>query len=141
MFVIKIAAVAGSILAVIRDMRRSGMTVEVSHETRFARDATDRVVFMDQGQIVEQGEPSDIVTAPRHERVMAFLSDLTPNWARPATPGQSSWEPTTMDEVRQCGRLAGNAVFGRYGPPAEPTGIPKRPTTTNDTKRRMIREE
>ncbi len=70
----------GSVLAVMRDMRESGMTmVVVSHEMRFARDAADRVIFMDQGSIVEQGKPADIFTAPSHERTKAFLSDLTPN--------------------------------------------------------------
>ena len=51
----------GSVLAVMSDMRRAGMTmVVVSHEMRFARDAADRVVFMDHGVIVEQGKPSEL---------------------------------------------------------------------------------
>ena len=50
--------------------------VVVSHEMRFARDAADRVVFMDAGAIVEQGPPAELFGAPRHERTRSFLSEL-----------------------------------------------------------------
>ena len=54
----------GSVLAVMRDMRRAGMTmVVVSHEMRFAREAADRVVFMEAGRIVEEGPPERIFAA------------------------------------------------------------------------------
>ncbi len=67
----------GSVLAVMRDLKAAGMTmVVVSHEMRFARDAADRVVFMDKGVIVEQGTPSDIFGAPREERTRAFVAEL-----------------------------------------------------------------
>src|ERR1700682_3850657 len=67
----------GSVLAVMRDMRRAGMTmVVVSHEMRFARDAADRVVFMDHGVIVEQGTPSEVFGQARHQRTRAFVSPL-----------------------------------------------------------------
>ena len=67
----------GSVLKVMRDMRDSGMTmVVVSHEMRFARDAADRVVFMDQGVIVEQQAPGEIFSNPREARTRAFLADL-----------------------------------------------------------------
>jgi len=65
----------GSVLEVIRELKRSGMTMLVaSHEMQFARDAADRVVFMDQGEIVERGTPEEIFSAPRHERTRAFLA-------------------------------------------------------------------
>ena len=49
----------GSVLAVMRDLKAAGMTMlVVSHELRFARDAADRIIFMDQGQIVEEGPPA-----------------------------------------------------------------------------------
>ncbi|KZD12625.1 ectoine/hydroxyectoine ABC transporter ATP-binding protein EhuA [Oceanibaculum pacificum] len=67
----------GSVLTVMRELREAGMTmVVVSHEMRFARDAADRVVFMDDGLIVEQGDPAHIFGAPRHERTRTFLANF-----------------------------------------------------------------
>jgi polar amino acid transport system ATP-binding protein len=48
----------------------------VSHELRFARDAADRIIFMDQGQIVEEGPPSAILGAPREGRTRSFVAEL-----------------------------------------------------------------
>ena len=50
--------------------------VVVSHEMGFARAAADRVLFMDDGLIVEQGAPLEIFTAPRQERTRAFISQI-----------------------------------------------------------------
>jgi polar amino acid transport system ATP-binding protein len=67
----------GDVLRSMRELKSSGMTmVVVSHEMRFARDAADRVVFMDHGQIVEQGPPAELFGAPTHERTKSFLSEL-----------------------------------------------------------------
>jgi polar amino acid transport system ATP-binding protein len=67
----------GSVLAVMRQMRESGMTmVVVSHEMRFARTAADRVIFMDEGVILEQGPPEKIFSDPDHPRIKEFLSSL-----------------------------------------------------------------
>src|SRR3546814_10679904 len=67
----------GSVLAVMRELRDAGMTmVVVSHEMRFARDAADRVVFMDDGLIVEQGPPERIFGDPQHARTRSFLADV-----------------------------------------------------------------
>jgi polar amino acid transport system ATP-binding protein len=67
----------GSVLAVMGDMARAGMTmVVVSHEMRFAREAADRVVFMDHGVIVEQGAPGEIFGQSQHARTRAFVSQL-----------------------------------------------------------------
>ena len=67
----------GSVLAVMREMRESGMTmVVVSHEMRFARSAADRVVFMDQGRILEQGAPQKIFNAPEHSRIREFIASI-----------------------------------------------------------------
>ena len=67
----------GSVLAVMREMRESGMTmVVVSHEMRFARSAADRVVFMDQGVILEQGPPQKLFNEPDHERVKEFIASI-----------------------------------------------------------------
>jgi polar amino acid transport system ATP-binding protein len=68
----------GSVLGVMRELKQDGMTmVVVSHEMRFARDAADRVIFMDHGVIVEEAPPSQIFTSPREPRTRAFISELT----------------------------------------------------------------
>jgi polar amino acid transport system ATP-binding protein len=67
----------GSVLAVMREMRESGMTmVVVSHEMRFARSAADRVVFMDQGRILDEGPPQRIFNAPEHSRIKEFIASI-----------------------------------------------------------------
>jgi len=67
----------GSVLAVMRDLKSGGMTmVVVSHEMRFARDAADRVLFMDRGVIVEEGAPDAIFGAPKEARTRAFVGEL-----------------------------------------------------------------
>ena len=68
----------GSVLAVMRDLKARGMTMlVVSHELRFAREAADRVVFMDDGRIVEQGSPDSLFNAPRQSRTKAFVAQLS----------------------------------------------------------------
>jgi polar amino acid transport system ATP-binding protein len=67
----------GSVLNVMRELRRGGMTMlVVSHEMRFARDAADRVIFMDHGVIVEEGSPEQIFAKPKEARTRAFLTEL-----------------------------------------------------------------
>jgi polar amino acid transport system ATP-binding protein len=67
----------GSVLAVMRDLRASGMTmVVVSHEMRFAREAADRVVFLEDGAIVEQGPPARIFGPDAGARTRAFVSEI-----------------------------------------------------------------
>ena len=65
----------GEVLAVMKELARSGMTMMVvTHELGFAREVADRVVYMDQGAIIEQGRVSDVLGTPREERTRAFLS-------------------------------------------------------------------
>ena len=67
----------GSVLAVMRAMRESGMTmVVVSHELQFARAAADRVVFIDHGEIVEEGPPARIFGDPAHARTREFVARI-----------------------------------------------------------------
>ncbi len=67
----------GGVLAVMRELRESGMTmVVVSHEMGFARAAADRVLFMDEGLVVEAGTPAQIFTAPREERTRTFIGQI-----------------------------------------------------------------
>jgi polar amino acid transport system ATP-binding protein len=68
----------GSVLQVMRELRESGMTmVVVSHEMRFAEEAADHVLFMDEGVIVEEGRPEQVFRETQHERTRAFLSRVT----------------------------------------------------------------
>ena len=68
----------GSVLNVMRQLKSGGMTMlVVSHEMRFARDAADRVIFVDHGQIVEEGTPPQIFSSPTEARTRAFVAELT----------------------------------------------------------------
>jgi polar amino acid transport system ATP-binding protein len=64
----------GEVLIVMRDLARSGMTMlVVTHEMQFAREVGDHLVFMDDGRIVEEGKPRDVLDRPREERTQRFL--------------------------------------------------------------------
>ena len=65
------------VLKIIRELAAEHMTmVIVTHEMMFARDVSDRIIFMDQGVIVEEGAPEQVIGNPQHERTRAFLSKL-----------------------------------------------------------------
>ncbi|HWC33657.1 MAG TPA: amino acid ABC transporter ATP-binding protein [Mycobacteriales bacterium] len=67
----------GEVLAVMRDLAKSGMTMfVVTHEMGFAREVGDQLVFMDGGVVVEAGTPRDVISNPQHERTRAFLSKV-----------------------------------------------------------------
>ena len=67
----------GEVLSVMKELADEGMTmVVVTHEMGFAREVASRVLFMDQGQILEEGTPEQIFTAPRHPRLQEFLSKV-----------------------------------------------------------------
>lgn len=64
------------VLQVMRDLKKTGVTMlVVSHEMRFARDAADRIVFMEHGQILEQGAPAEILASPPGNRARDFMID------------------------------------------------------------------
>src|SRR5207249_3144443 len=64
----------GEVLVVMRDLARDGMTMlVVTHEMQFAREVGDHLVFMDEGVIVEQGKPVDVLDRPKEERTQRFL--------------------------------------------------------------------
>ena len=65
------------VLDVMTDLAKEGMTMlVVTHEMGFAREVADRVIFMDEGMILEEGTPSQFFTSPRHERTKAFLKQI-----------------------------------------------------------------
>ncbi len=67
----------GEVLNVMKELAKSGMTmVIVTHEMGFARDVSDRVIFMADGYVVEEGKPEQIFSAPQHKRTKSFLSRL-----------------------------------------------------------------
>jgi ABC-type polar amino acid transport system ATPase subunit len=67
----------GEVLKVMRDLAHTGMTmIIVTHEMDFAREVSDRVIFMDKGLIVEQGTPQEIFSAPKEKRTIDFLKKL-----------------------------------------------------------------
>ncbi|MFE1953113.1 amino acid ABC transporter ATP-binding protein [Streptomyces sp. NPDC059524] len=67
----------GEVLDVIKDLAHQGTTmIVVTHEIGFAREVADTVVFMDEGRIVEQGAPAEVLDAPREDRTKAFLSKV-----------------------------------------------------------------
>jgi ABC-type polar amino acid transport system ATPase subunit len=67
----------GEVLAVMKSLAEEGMTmVVVTHEMGFAREVADRVLFMDDGRLVEQGTPAELFGNPQHDRTRSFLSKV-----------------------------------------------------------------
>lgn len=65
----------GEVLEVMKDLAKSGLTmIVVTHEMQFAKDVSDRVIFMDQGVIAEEGTPEEVFEHPKNERTKQFLS-------------------------------------------------------------------
>ena len=65
----------GEVLSVMKDLAKEGMTmIVVTHEMAFAKDVADRVIFMADGYVVEEGTPGEVLGNPREERTKAFLS-------------------------------------------------------------------
>lgn len=75
----------GEVLNVMRQLAAEGMTmIIVTHEMKFAKEISDRVIFMDQGLVVEQGPPHQLFSAPAHPRTQAFLRAVLGKQAFPS---------------------------------------------------------
>ena len=75
----------GEVLVVMRDLARDGMTmVCVTHEMGFAREVADRVLFMDEGRVLERATPGEFFNRPQHPRAQQFLSDIRTPFAKAA---------------------------------------------------------
>jgi ABC-type polar amino acid transport system ATPase subunit len=82
----------GEVLIVMRDLARSGMTmIVVTHEMQFAREVGDHLIFIDEGRIVEQGKPAEVLDRPKQERTRRFL--------RRSLQLAESLEELTVEEV------------------------------------------
>jgi polar amino acid transport system ATP-binding protein len=69
----------GEVLSVMTDLAKKGMTMlVVTHEMWFAKEVADRVIFMDEGFILEEASPQDMFTSPKEERTLAFLKQVLP---------------------------------------------------------------
>lgn len=67
------------VLQVMRDLAAEGMTMlVVTHEIGFAREVSDRIVVLADGQIVEEGRPEKLLSAPKHQRTREFLAKILP---------------------------------------------------------------
>ena len=67
----------GEVLSLIKDVAESGMTmIIVTHEMGFAREVATRILFMDNGEVIEQGTPSEVFDHPKHPRLQEFLSKV-----------------------------------------------------------------
>ena len=67
----------GEVLNVMKNLAENGMTmVRVTHEMGFAREVADRVLFIDEGNILEQGTPAELFGNPQHDRTKNFLSKV-----------------------------------------------------------------
>jgi ABC-type polar amino acid transport system ATPase subunit len=67
----------GEVLAVMKDLAKEGMTmVVVTHEMGFAKEVGDRILFIDQGKIMEENNPKEFFENPKHPRTIDFLSKV-----------------------------------------------------------------
>jgi polar amino acid transport system ATP-binding protein len=105
----------GDVLAVMRDLAESGMTMMVvTHEMAFAREVGDRVVFMDDGQVMEEGPAAQVIGSPRTERARVFLHRvLNPTAVDESELGQT--EPPQPGDPDYRPPPAGHGRAGRPG--------------------------
>jgi ABC-type polar amino acid transport system ATPase subunit len=85
----------GEVLTVLRGLAQAGMTmIVVTHEVRFAREVADRVVFMDEGLVVEQGPPEQLLDHPKQERTQRFLRMVAQTDASAVAESSAAADPS-----------------------------------------------
>ena len=116
----------GEVLDVIKDLAlTTGMTmVVVTHEMGFARDVADRVVVMDDGQIIEEGTPEDIFTNPRNERTRTFLKRVLKEVEEldPLKPDFSTLKNGNGDQAKANKGAEQENALGNVGADMQMTG-------------------
>ena len=76
---LNVPELVGEVIGVMEELGEEGMTmVVVTHEMWFAKEAADRVIFMDEGIILEKGTPEKMFSSPEHARTKEFLSQILP---------------------------------------------------------------
>ncbi|MFZ5644316.1 MAG: amino acid ABC transporter ATP-binding protein [Bacillota bacterium] len=86
----------GEVLSVMKQLAREGMTmIVVTHEMGFAKEVADRVIFMDEGSIVETGNPEQVFELPRKKRTREFLSKVL--WGGPTEPAINKYSGVTAN--------------------------------------------
>jgi len=107
----------GDVLSVMRRLATEGMTMfVVTHEMAFAREVADRVIFMDGGNIVEEGAPSQVIGEPKEERTKTFLQRVL---------DPTHVEPGAEDAAYSKRHIAESSARGAT-PPLDPTAFPER---------------
>lgn len=92
--------IVGEVLALIAELAAEGMTMALAtHEMGFAREVANRVCFVHQGQIVEQGPPEQILTAPKDPRTAQFLSRVLPDTGRAPSSETGQTNLNTVENV------------------------------------------
>ncbi|WP_051814686.1 amino acid ABC transporter ATP-binding protein [Streptomyces iakyrus] len=88
------------VLQVMRELARDGMTmVVVTHEVEFAREVSDRVVFMDGGVVLEEGPPREFLSRPAHPRAQAFLRLVAHDLPEQGADGDGPDKPTRWEQA------------------------------------------
>ena len=114
----------GEVLTTIRDLAGCGLTmVVVTHEIGLARQAADRVIFMDGGVVVEEGSPEQVLDNPQHQRTQAFLSKILARAAAANPRCQGFLARCHLDRRLGGGMTVSAPVLGRVSTMVMPAAL------------------
>jgi len=106
----------GDVLAVMRHLAEEGMTmIVVTHEMSFAREVADRVAFMDDGVIVEEGKPEQVIGNPQHDRTRTFLARILDPAAAEVSDSMDRGEPVPTEPPRLPSSIEWHSYGGDSG--------------------------
>jgi polar amino acid transport system ATP-binding protein len=106
----------GDVLAVMRHLAEEGMTmIVVTHEMSFAREVADRVAFMDDGVIVEEGKPEQVIGNPQHERTRTFLARILDPAAAEVSDSMDRGQPAPAEPPRLPSTIERHSYGGGDG--------------------------